>query len=76
MAYTNGVTMGMNGSGTLASLLMILSIAVSPSAQVEAIVFFSMAVVLLAACLVAEFFATKSVSIFLLKCFYWSYLAD
>lgn len=62
MAYTNGVTMGMNGSGTLASLLMIVSIAVSPSPQIEAIVFFSCAVFLLFACLLAEFFATKNVS--------------
>lgn len=54
----------MNISGTLASCLMILSIAVSPSAQIEAIIFFSMAVVLLFVCLVAEWFVTKNVSSF------------
>ena len=69
MEYTNAVTIGMNLSGTIASLFMILSIAVSPSAKVVAIIFFSCAVVILTLCLITEFFLKNNVrtSVFLLK---------
>lgn len=52
MKYTNAITIGTNVSGTIASLLSLLSIAVSHDSQMEAIVFFSFAVVLLTVCLV------------------------
>lgn len=61
MKYTNSVTIGMNLSGTLASLLMLISIAVSPSYQVEAIVFFSFAIALLIVCLLAGFYVSTNV---------------
>ncbi|KAJ6222302.1 hypothetical protein RDWZM_000847 [Blomia tropicalis] len=60
MKYTNSVTIGMNLSGTLASLLMLISIAVSPSYQVEAIVFFSFAIALLIVCLLAGFYVSTN----------------
>ncbi|CAG2118841.1 unnamed protein product, partial [Medioppia subpectinata] len=56
MGYPNAVTIGMNMSGTIASLFMIISIAVSPSAKVAAIIFFACAVVMLTICLVSEFY--------------------
>lgn len=62
MSYTNSVTTGMNLSGTLAAVLMIISIAVSPTPQIEASIFFLCAVVLLFICLIAQFFISKSVS--------------
>lgn len=58
--YINAITIGMNLSGMIASVLMLISISVSHNSQMEAIVFFSFAVVLLAVCLVAEFFIIKS----------------
>lgn len=62
MKYTNSVTIGMNISGLVASILSILSIAVSPTPEIEAILFFSCAVVLLFVCLMFQFFVGKNVS--------------
>ncbi|XP_054157477.1 equilibrative nucleoside transporter 1-like [Oppia nitens] len=56
MKYTNAVSIGMNLSGTIASLFMIGSIAVSPSARVAAIIFFSCAVFILILCVISEVF--------------------
>ena len=61
MEYTNAVTIGMNLSGTIASLFMIMSIAVSPSPKVVAIIFFSCAVIILTLCLITEFFLKNNV---------------
>ena len=63
MKYINSVTIGTNISGTIASLLMLVSLAVSHNDQIEAIVYFSFAVVQLAICFVAEFFLVKNVSL-------------
>ena len=66
MRYTNAVTTGMNLSGTIASLLTLLSIAISQhDEQLEAIIFFSFAVIQLSACLSTEFFFVKNVSMFI-----------
>lgn len=63
MKYTNSVTMGMNVSGTIAAILMIISIALSPKENVEALIFFSSAVVLLFVCLIGQFYVNKNVSV-------------
>lgn len=62
MKYTNAVTIGMNLSGTIASIFMIMSIGVSPTPRMVAIIFFSCAVIILTMCLVTEFFLKKNVS--------------
>lgn len=62
MMYTNSVTTGMNMSGTLASILSIISIAIAPSIKIEAVVFFSCAVALLGVCFVGQFFIVRNVS--------------
>jgi len=61
MKYTNAVTIGMNLSGTIAALFLILSIAMSPSLKIEAIIFFSCTAILLAACLLTEFYLKNNV---------------
>lgn len=68
MMYTNSVTTGMNMSGTLASILSIISIAIAPSIKIEAVVFFSCAVVLLGVCLLGQFFIVRNVSPCLPSC--------
>ncbi|UXI21351.1 protein-lysine N-methyltransferase METTL10 [Sarcoptes scabiei] len=61
MNYTNSVTMGMNFSGTIASLLMIVSIAISPDLKTQAILFFLSALIILVVCLVGEYFVTNNI---------------
>jgi equilibrative nucleoside transporter 1/2/3 len=51
MKFTNAVTIGMDLSGTVASLLLILTIAIAPHPQQVAIYFFSSAVFILLLCL-------------------------
>ncbi|KAH9419244.1 Nucleoside transporter [Dermatophagoides pteronyssinus] len=60
MKYTNSVTMGMNVSGTIAAILMIISIALSPKENVEALIFFSCAIIILFICLIGQFFVNKN----------------
>lgn len=63
MKYTNSVVMGMNVSGTIAAILMIISIALSPKENLEALIFFSCAVIILFICFIGQFYVNKNVSI-------------
>ncbi|CAG2107518.1 unnamed protein product [Medioppia subpectinata] len=58
--YTNAVTIGFNLSGVIAALLLILSIAIAPTARVVAIYFFTFAVVYLVFCLCNELFVRQN----------------
>lgn len=62
MKYTNAVTIGMNLSGTVASLLLILSIAIAPHPKQVAIYFFSSAVFILLLCLLSYLILKNNVS--------------
>jgi equilibrative nucleoside transporter 1/2/3 len=61
MKYTNAVSIGVNLGGTIAALFLILSIAMSPSHRIEAIIYFSCTATLLAACLLAEYYLINNV---------------
>ncbi|KAH7640478.1 equilibrative nucleoside transporter-like protein [Dermatophagoides farinae] len=60
MKYTNSVVMGMNVSGTIAAILMIISIALSPKENLEALIFFSCAVIILFICFIGQFYVNKN----------------
>lgn len=61
MKYTNAVTIGMNISGTLSAVLMIISISLSPQYKVSAIYFFSSAICYLLFCLLTLLILRKNV---------------
>jgi len=60
--YTNAVLMGINLSGVIAAIFMIMSIAVSPTPQVLATYLFSFAVVFQMICFANEFIIRRNVS--------------
>lgn len=62
MEYTNAVTTGINLSGTISSVFMIVSISVSPDPKTVAIIFFSYALFILCVCFVGESLLRRNVS--------------
>ncbi len=63
MKYTNSVTFGFSISGSIASLFIIISIAIAPNPQEVAIYFFSFAVFYLLLCFINDFLLKRNVSL-------------
>ncbi|CAG2181644.1 unnamed protein product, partial [Oppiella nova] len=56
MKYTNAVVMGTNLSGTIVSIFMLASLALSPTPRAVGIVYFALALVVIVVCLISQFF--------------------
>lgn len=62
MKYSNAVVIGSNVCGTVATIILIISLAISPDAQKATILYFLIALFILMACLISYFSFNKSVS--------------
>lgn len=60
--YPNAVVIGSNVCGTVVTIILIVSLAVSPDAQKATILYFLIALLILMACLITYFFFHRSVS--------------
>ncbi|XP_054157479.1 equilibrative nucleoside transporter 1-like, partial [Oppia nitens] len=56
MKYTNAVVMGTNLSGTIVSIFMIVSIALSPTPRIVGIIYFSLALIIIIICFISQFY--------------------
>lgn len=62
--YTNSILIGMNISGILASIVLIVSLGLSPNPKISAIYYFTTAVIFLSICFISQLYLTRNVSKF------------